>query len=278
MEQHKTQFAHELRRRDAEHERLLRRLSGMLSSSSSSDGGSSSGGCARRRSGAASTPGRISMTVRRGSGSGLDAVAGNLTPSQQQQQQETELQRDNLALRRALQQLQAEHKALLNQTATQQAAAAPSSLAMATGHNSSSSRAGGAAPNPCSALLQLQERLEALRVRKQRIVGRAGRGAGTLAWLNEQQLQGQTPCERLLAAKLSEAARLLEEQDEVRGPTKRHSCCCCCCRWRHCCRISARTLYVFCYCCRYLLLLFLLLLHRLGHYLPCLLSLLRCTC
>ncbi|KAF8063856.1 ssx2ip-a [Scenedesmus sp. PABB004] len=208
LEQRHVQFQHELRRKDGEFERLQKQLAARLSAG----GRRSSGACAAAGARGTSGGGRCASS---GGGARTPPLGGGLGDTRRatkaeleemvkraaeaHEEDRRELAADNTALRKALRELEREHADLLN--AGGQPAAAPACC-------------GADAAAAADALAAMRSRLEALRVRKQRVVGP---GAGALGGLAELQAHAQSAGERLLLAKLVEASQIMEQQEAVGG-------------------------------------------------------------
>ncbi|WIA42524.1 hypothetical protein OEZ86_008507 [Tetradesmus obliquus] len=226
MEQRHVQFQHELRRKDTEFEKLQKQLAARLGAAAVAGGsarrsvgrsGSSSSGM--QATGKLTTSGRNGTVSSRSTAAAMPADTRRATKAELEEihkrvveafeADKQELLQDNAALRKALVDLQREHVDLLNSshaTAAPSPTAAAAAKAGAKGLGCSAAAALGG--NPIAALQQMQSKLDALRVRKQRITG--GGGAAELQQLHQQ---AQTAGERLLVVKLLEACNILDEQD-----------------------------------------------------------------
>ncbi|GBF95059.1 hypothetical protein Rsub_07560 [Raphidocelis subcapitata] len=213
MEQRHAQFVHELRRRDAEHERLQGKLRALLRAN-----------CEARA--AAAEAGEGAAAQRQGQQA--SASCGPVTRSSRRQQQHHHQQQQGEPQR---------HPSPGDRGGTSSSGGAGSGR----GEGVSSGRstwgtprqltAGGlqgaadgarAAPTPPSgaaAWHEVSAKLAALRVRAQRVAvdGAGGGGGGGAGGASESLValaqQASTPHERLLAAKLMEASNILNEQE-----------------------------------------------------------------
>ncbi|KAF6260244.1 Afadin and alpha-actinin-binding-domain-containing protein [Scenedesmus sp. NREL 46B-D3] len=230
LEQRHVQFQHELRRKDTEFEKLQKQLTARLGAAAGAGGGSGRRSMGRSGSSSSSSmqvTGKLTTTGRNGTVSSRNAAATVSTDTRRATKAELEeihkrvveayeadkqeLQQDNAALRKVLHDLQREHVDLLNgchPAAAPSATAAAATTAGLKGLGSSPAAAAVLGPNPIAALQQMQNKLEALRVRKQRITG-----GGCTADLHQLQQHAQSASERLLLVKLLEASNIMEEQE-----------------------------------------------------------------
>lgn len=253
LEQRHVQFQHELRRRDAEFERLQKHLAGQVaaterrrrtsSSGSGASSAASSSSMVLTSAGAGSRHGSRgpAASTKAGSSSQLDTKRISKAELEDLYKRSVEvfesekqtLESDNAALRKALHSLEREHMELLNKNHSgARCSAAGNSSDCRAGLSSSSNSAnsdsgttqlpGGSSGSP-SAAMQSAAALAAadpaaalhrMHANLQALKVRKQRVTGGTP-LTELQQQAESASERLLLAKLQEAGRIMEEQESA---------------------------------------------------------------
>eukprot|EP00775_Hariotina_reticulata_P014331 gene14331-57_t len=112
------------------------------------------------------------------------------------------LEQEIKTLRQTLRRVEREHLDLMNAT--------ENSRSSCGSHDSSCTAAAPRPADPAAALQSMNSKLQALQIRKQRILN-----GNSLMALSELQLHAQSANERLLLMKLTEATKIMEEQEQA---------------------------------------------------------------